>query len=120
MRISDWSSDVCSSDLFDLDQGPVVTAALFVPDQPVVAGCAMALGVVFHHAVADGSSLPIFLDDLVAAYDAALTGPAANWSELPLQYPDYADWEQGQFAAPNAPALAATLDRKSTRLNSSH
>src|SRR3546814_3058415 len=104
MRISDWSSDVCSSDLpvtsqvqwrhdlsaalsslasqpFDLDQGPVVTAALFVPDQPVVAGCAMALGVVFHHAVADGSSLPIFLDDLVAAYDAALTGTAANRSE---------------------------------------
>lgn len=94
---------------FDLDQGPVVIARLFVPDHPALAGCGMALGVVFHHAVADGTSLPLFVRDLVAAYDATLTGAEPNWPELPLQYPDYADWEQEQFGTPDAPALAVAL-----------
>lgn len=98
-----------ASQALNLDQGPVVVARLFVPDNPAAAGCSLALGVVFHHAVADGSSLPLFLEDLIAAYDAALSGTAPAWQELPLQYPDYADWEQEQFGAPGAPALAEAL-----------
>ncbi|MCC2597576.1 amino acid adenylation domain-containing protein [Pusillimonas sp. MFBS29] len=94
---------------FDLDQGPAVHARIFMPCTPDTAGCGMALAVVFHHAVADGASLPLFLDDLITAYNAALTGSEPGWPELPLQYPDYADWEQEQFGAPDAPALADAL-----------
>ncbi|AEC21905.1 amino acid adenylation [Pusillimonas sp. T7-7] len=101
-------SDLASQGL-NLDQGPVVVARLFVPDNPLAAGCGMALGVVFHHAVADGASLPLFIDDLAVAYDAVLSGTAPAWAELPLQYPDYADWEQEQFGAPHAPALTEAL-----------
>ncbi len=94
---------------FDLEHGPALRAGLFKPGD-AGAGCSLALAVVFHHAVADGSSLPIFLADLVQAYDAARAGMAPAWAELPLQYPDYADWEQEQFGDPDSPALAEALD----------
>src|SRR3546814_16974273 len=36
MRISDWSSDVCSSDLDDLANNPTLSIATYIrPDQPV-------------------------------------------------------------------------------------
>ncbi|WP_442593813.1 amino acid adenylation domain-containing protein [Parapusillimonas sp. JC17] len=94
---------------FDLEHGPVLRARLYRPDHAETAECAFALAVVFHHAVADGSSLPVFLADLVQAYDAARAGSNPEWMELPLQYPDYADWEQEQFGAPDSPALADAL-----------
>lgn len=94
---------------FNLEKGPVVAAALFRPDDPQTANCRASLAVVFHHAVADGGSLPLFVDDLVAAYEAALAHSAPKWPELALQYPDYADWEQENFGAPDAPALAGAL-----------
>jgi len=94
---------------FNLEKGPVLAATLFRPADPLAAGCSASLAVVFHHAVADGASLPIFLDDLVAAYDAALNGTEPKWQELALQYPDYADWEQERFGATDAPALVDAL-----------
>src|SRR5690606_28312457 len=54
-----------ASQAFDLERGPVLHARIFLPSLPATAGCGMALGVVFHHAVADGGSLSIFRDDLV-------------------------------------------------------
>lgn len=94
---------------FDLDRGPLCAAQLLRPSDPAAAGCSLAVLVVMHHAVADGTSLPIFLDDLVAAYDAHVGGAAPRWPELPLQYPDYADWEQEQYGQADAPALAEAL-----------
>ncbi|OWT62095.1 non-ribosomal peptide synthetase [Candidimonas nitroreducens] len=94
---------------FDLDHGPLCAAQLLCPSRPAAAGCSLALLVVMHHAVADGTSLPIFLDDLVAAYDACVGGAEPRWPELPLQYPDYADWEQEQYGEAGAPALAEAL-----------
>ncbi len=74
-----WSKQLASAvtDMvkrpFNLEKGPVLAAALFRPADPDAAGCSASLAVVFHHSVADGASLPIFLGDLVIAYDAALT-----------------------------------------------
>lgn len=94
---------------FDLDRGPLCAAQLLRPSDPIAAGCSLAVLVVMHHAMADGTSLPIFLDDLVAAYDACVGDAAPRWPELPLQYPDYADWEQEQYGEADAPALADAL-----------
>jgi len=94
---------------FDLQNGPLLRAALVRPADAAAAGCAMALAVVFHHAIADGASLPLFVNDLVAAYDACVSGTTPRWQELPLQYPDFADWEQERYSAPDAPALEQAL-----------
>lgn len=88
---------------FDLAQGPLIAAEI------IRAVGRTGLVVVFHHTVADGGSLPIFLNDLIAAYDAARTGGSPRWAELPLQYPDYADWEQEQFGDAGSPHLAEAL-----------
>src|SRR3546814_3743566 len=86
MRISDWSSDVCSSDL----PGPVAGTQ---PYLPIVAG-------------ADGAAA----DDPLRPCRApqALRVVAG----LPVQYAERV--LAGQYRQ------AAALDRKSTRLNSSH
>lgn len=94
---------------FDMDKGPLLRAALLQPAHGSYADCPMAMVIVLHHAIADGGSLPIMLDDLVAAYDAARRNAPPSWDELALQYPDYADWEQDRFGAPDAPALADAL-----------
>ncbi|MEO8817493.1 MAG: amino acid adenylation domain-containing protein [Paralcaligenes sp.] len=94
---------------FNLETGPVLAAALFRPTDSQAARCSASLTVIFHHSVADGASLPIFLADLVKAYDAALIGTTPKWQELALQYPDYADWEQDRFGAPDAPAMTEAL-----------
>lgn len=93
---------------FDLQNGPLLAAAL-VRAANAANECATALAMVFHHAIADGASLPLFVNDLAAAYDASLAGSAPRWPELPLQYPDFADWEQERFGAPDAPALEPAL-----------
>ncbi|NYT45497.1 amino acid adenylation domain-containing protein [Alcaligenaceae bacterium] len=95
---------------FDMENGPLVRAALARPGNGSCAECPSALIVILHHAIADGGSLSILLDDLVAAYDGALRDTPPQWSELPLQYADYADWEQDRFGAPDAPALAAAME----------
>src|SRR3546814_9207789 len=100
MRISDWSSDVCSSDLRDGCYGPVSSLGL-TPDGladrhfPIgmavgVAVAALALGVRHLRAAPAGDRLLLAIGGL-----AAIRAVAAVW-------------------------LPHLGDRKSTRLNSSH
>src|SRR3546814_3846321 len=101
MRISDWSSDVCSSDLARL-----LPAA-------AVAGDREAVGLVAY-----------LLDQLQA-------GGCSTWMQLPGRLPVDARQQQGFVAGPARLALGHAdqhravdaqvgQDRKSTRLNSSH
>ncbi|GAA5082333.1 non-ribosomal peptide synthetase [Nocardia iowensis] len=55
------------------------------------------LSILMHHIIADMRSCQIFLDDLTVAYRARLRGTAPGWSELPIQFADFAIWQREIF-----------------------
>ena len=78
-------------ELFDLGTGPLLRAVLLqIGDER------FRLLVTFHHIVADGLSMAIFLDELAAFYRGFLLGEDASPSLEPLaiQYGDYAAWQR--------------------------
>ena len=48
----------------------------------------------FHHSVCDGWSVAILLRELLACYQAALTGQAPELPALPRHYEDFASWQR--------------------------
>src|SRR3546814_3236187 len=104
MRISDWSSDVCSSDLVYSDIGRMVKAGKAAGRTPMiaVAGCV---------AQAEG-------EEIMARAPAVsmVVGPQA-YHRLPEML-DRA--VKGERASDTDMPAIAKFDRKSTRLNSSH
>lgn len=66
----------------------------------------------FHHSAIDGWSLQIFERELAACYRARVAGEAPQLAPLPLQYADYAVWQQQNVSADRlAPQLAYWRDR---------
>ncbi|CAM2005456.1 non-ribosomal peptide synthetase/type I polyketide synthase [Acanthopleuribacter pedis] len=60
-----------------------------------------------HHIAADGGSFTLLARDLLAFYQARLSGEAATLPPLAVQYGDYAAWQQQQLDGKNlAPAAA--------------
>jgi hypothetical protein len=59
--------------------------------------------IVAHHAICDEWSLPLWLADLSQAYalDEVPGGPPIHLSPLPLQYEDYAVWQQQRLSEPD-------------------
>src|SRR3546814_2547929 len=98
MRISDWSSDVCSSDLLDLGQGVVVMRQRFGHVLPAAAAGPVLIGIgpLPMGVVVAVVFLAALLGELASAVQHLGVGPAV------------------------APVLHQHPDRKSTRLNSSH
>lgn len=74
---------------FDLAGGPLVRAKLLrLGDQEHVALFAM------HHVVSDGWSMAVLVREFGALYGAYSRGQPSPLEELPIQYADFAHWQQ--------------------------
>jgi amino acid adenylation domain-containing protein len=74
---------------FDLTEGPLLRATLLhLDDEDHLLLLAM------HHIVSDGWSLGVLLGELAKFYKGHLTGVAADLPNMPIQYADYAAWQQ--------------------------
>src|SRR3546814_7337764 len=107
MRISDWSSDVCSSDLDDARQHVAGLAALLLDDrEPELALAGVAL-LALVEAETDRAEEPLQrLLRRVGARAAPLLADIGLAQRQAVDRQHQAAWRR--------------LDRKSTRLNSSH
>jgi amino acid adenylation domain-containing protein len=75
--------------LYDLSNAPLLrTRVVKLADDDQV------LILNFHHMIADGSSLAIFYRELGVFYDAARHKKKASLPPLPIQYVDFAAWQQ--------------------------
>ena len=76
---------------FDLEQAPPLKVALYrlSPEHHVLA-------VIQHHIAGDGWSVQVLIDDLCALYERASTQQEAKLAPLPIQFADYAVWQQRQ------------------------
>ncbi|MGW1374181.1 amino acid adenylation domain-containing protein [Streptomyces sp. NPDC002446] len=78
---------------FDLQAGPLLRMSLLrTGDDEYV--LVMAL----HHLISDRWSVGILLTELSALYEAKLSGLPSPLPELPVQYGDFATWQQHQLA----------------------
>jgi amino acid adenylation domain-containing protein len=74
---------------FDLTNGPLLRAVLYKVESDH-----HVLMVSMHHIVSDGWSIGIFMRELGAAYDFISAGLEVALPELPIQYPDYSEWQR--------------------------
>ncbi len=81
--------DADAHQLYDLGIAPLIRAALLK-----LATGEHVLMLNFHHIIVDGSSLAIFYRELGLFYEATCEGRKASLSPLPVQYSDFAAWQQ--------------------------
>ncbi len=77
---------------FDLENGPLLRLRLFR-----TGGHAAVLVLVMHHLISDGWSSAVLFGELTELYRARRAGQPAELPELPIQYLDFAAWQQEQL-----------------------
>jgi Condensation domain. len=70
------------------------------------------LSLTMHHHAGDGISSNIIAQDLEHAYQAYLTGNKPSWTALPVQYADWAKWQQLSLD----PTIESKIERAKKRL----
>ncbi|HFH3907359.1 non-ribosomal peptide synthase/polyketide synthase [Pseudomonas aeruginosa] len=74
---------------FDLRNGPLLRARLLR-----LAADDHVLTLTIHHVAADGWSMRLLVEELIALYGARRQGVEATLPDLPIQYADYAIWQR--------------------------
>ncbi|MCA2207594.1 non-ribosomal peptide synthetase [Nocardia rosealba] len=88
---------------FDVTTEVPLRAALFdTGDEHILA-------VAVHHIAGDGFSGGPLTRDLVLAYGARVDGHAPTWTPLPVQYADYAIWQQNLLGGETDPTSTAAI-----------
>lgn len=78
---------------FDLSNAPLLRLNLFELSEETY-----VFQVVIHHTIADGWSLGIFLNELVSNYNGILNNRSTQLPNLPVQYSDFAHWQNHKMA----------------------
>ena len=87
---------------FNLDNAPLLHATLFrIGEREFV------LSLSFHHIITDGLSMPIFIRELSACYEALAEGDTAVLPPLPLQFADFAAWQRRNLQGERSEKLLA-------------
>ncbi|HEY5836683.1 condensation domain-containing protein, partial [Streptomyces sp.] len=86
-----WIDDALAEP-FDIDTGPLTRARLLHtgPEECV-------LVVAMHHLISDRWSTAVFLSELSELYEAFSVGKPSPLPDLPIQYGDFAAWQQQQL-----------------------
>ena len=92
---------------FDLSRGPLLRATL-VRSGPTGHVLLMTL----HHAVSDGWSLSIVLDDLMALYRSSAAGTPSPLPEIEFGYVDYTHWQRSWLTGDELDAQLAYWKRQ--------
>nr|BBH88069.1 hypothetical protein KTC_28200 [Thermosporothrix sp. COM3] len=94
---------------FDLQKGPLLRTNLLRLSKHE-----HILQISMHHIISDGGSMDIFLADMAQCYNALVAGKKPALGPLPVQYADYASWQQAEFTEEK---LAPLLTYWKNRLN---
>ncbi len=92
---------------FELARGPLLRALLvrLADDESV-------LLLTFHHIVTDGWSIGLFFRELAALYGAYAAGAPSPLAELPIQYADFAAWQERQVQGAELARLVSYWHRQ--------
>ncbi|MFN6530371.1 non-ribosomal peptide synthetase [Nostoc sp. ChiSLP03a] len=96
---------------FDLEQNPLLRIKLLR-----LSDAEHLLIVTIHHLVFDGWSVGVFLQELTKLYAAFCHGQPSPLPDLPIQYADFAHWQQQWVARP---AFVSELDYWKQQLGNS-
>ncbi|HEX6292023.1 MAG TPA: amino acid adenylation domain-containing protein [Herpetosiphonaceae bacterium] len=105
----------CASEPFDLVRGPLIrTTLLRLADDEHI------LITVMHHIVTDRWSYSLFEQELATLYHACSSGLPSPLPELPLQFADFAIWQQQWMGSERMQAQMAYWKRQLDRLPQLH
>jgi amino acid adenylation domain-containing protein len=93
--------------VFDLRQAPLFRANLLRLSEEEY-----MLQITVHHAVSDGWSIGLIADEFAVLYEAFAGGRTSPLPELPIQFADYALWQEEYLRGPEIEAQLAFWKRK--------